>query len=106
MIQALAYLANARCLFDCISSTAYRSPFSHTVLNADGRIHAVTCVRLFFSFSLYKFLHLLTFAHFFFLRPSFFQRTFPLSHLNFHRPKLHSSARFNRRDHLLVCFTV
>ena len=72
MIQALAYLANARCFFDCISSTAYRSPYSHTVLNADGRIHAVTCVRFFLSFSLYKFLHLLTFAHLFYSPPFLF----------------------------------
>ena len=52
MIEALAYLANARFLFDCISFTACRSPYSHTVLNADGRIHAFTCVRLFFIFFL------------------------------------------------------
>ena len=76
MIQALAYLANARCFFDCISSTAYRSPYSHTVLNADGRIHAVTCVRFFLSFSLYKFLHLLTFAHLFFSALPFFNVLF------------------------------
>ena len=32
----------------CVSSTDY--PYYYTVLNADGRVHTVTCVRLFYLF--------------------------------------------------------
>ena len=63
MFQTPAHLTKARHLFDCNSFTVYRSPYCHTVLSADGRVHTVTCVRLFLSFSLHKFLHLFTFAH-------------------------------------------
>ena len=84
MFQAPAHLTKARHLFDCISFTVYRSPYCHTVLNADGRVHTVTCVRLFLSFSSHKFLHLFTIAHPFFFSPTsgsflfFFHHNFPL----------------------------
>ena len=113
MFQTPAYLTKARHLFNCISFTVYCSPYCHTVLNADGRVHTVTCVRLFLSFSSHKFLHLFTFAHpFFFLLPLvssfFFIAIFLYSHLYahlFYRPQLYSSARFIGRDYLLVCFS-
>ena len=66
MFQAPAHLTKAHHLFDCISFTVYRFPYCHTVLNADGRVHTVTYLRLFLSFSSHKFLHLFTFAHPFF----------------------------------------
>ena len=47
MFQASTHLTNARRFFNCISSTVYRSPYSHTDLNADRRVYAVTCVHLF-----------------------------------------------------------
>ena len=43
-------LVNARRLFDCVSFTVYRSSYYHTVLNADGRVHTVTCLCLFYRF--------------------------------------------------------
>ena len=48
MFQAPTHLTKARHLFDCVSSTVYRSPYCHTVLKADGRVHTVTYLRLFF----------------------------------------------------------
>ena len=45
------HLTNACRLFDCISSFIY-SPYCHMVLNADERVHSVTCVRLFLHFFL------------------------------------------------------
>ena len=83
MFQAPAHLTKARHLFDCISFPVYRSPYCHTVLNADGRVHTVTYLRLFLSFSSHKFLHLFTFAHPFFssflwFLPFFFHGNFPL----------------------------
>ena len=48
MFQAPVPLSKARHPLDCVSFTVYRSPYCHTVLNADGRVHTVTCVRLFF----------------------------------------------------------
>ena len=84
MFQAPAPLRKARHLFDCVSFTVYRSPYCHTVLNADGRVHTVIRVRLFLSFSSHQFLHLFTFAHPFFfsflwfLPFFFFHRNFPL----------------------------
>ena len=49
-------LENARRLFDCVSFTVYRSSYCHTVLNADGRVHTVTCiVCAFFTFFLTQF---------------------------------------------------
>ena len=50
MFQAPVPLRKARHLFDCVSFTVYRSPYCHTVLNADGRVHTVICVRLFYLF--------------------------------------------------------
>ena len=58
MFQASTHLTNARRFFNCISSTVYRSPYSHTDLNADGRVYAVTCVHLFPHTSLCTFSHL------------------------------------------------
>ena len=57
--QAPTHLTNASRLFDFISSTS-------TVLSADGRVHTVTCMRLYYLFSSHKFLHLFTFARPFF----------------------------------------
>ena len=101
MFQTPAYLTKARHLFDYISFTVYRSPYCHTVLSADGRVHTVTCVRLFLSFSSHKFLHLFTFAHPFFFSPSsgsflFFIAIFLYSHLYAHLfyPQLYSSTPF------------
>ena len=50
MFRASTHLTNARRFFNCISSTVYRCPYSHAVLNADGRVYAVTCVHLFYLF--------------------------------------------------------
>ena len=116
MFQAPVPLRKARHLFDCVFFTVYRSPYCHTVLNADGRVHTVTCVRLFLSFSSHKFLHLFTFAHPFFFSflwflPCFlffFIAIFLYSHLYahlFYLPQLYSSASFLGRDYLLVCFS-
>ena len=112
MFQTPAYLTKARHLFDCISFTVYRSPYCHTVLNADGRVHTVTCVRLFLSFSSHKFLHLSHLRIPFFSPSSgsflFFIAIFlysPLYARIFYRPQLYSSARFIGRDYLLVCFS-
>ena len=66
MFQAPAHLTKARHLFDCVFFTVYRSPYCHTVLNADGRVHTVTYLRLFLFFSSHKFLHLFIFPHPFF----------------------------------------
>ena len=52
--QAPTHLTNASRLFDFISSTS-------TVLSADGRVHTVTCMRLYYLFphtSFYTFSHL------------------------------------------------
>ena len=46
-------------LFDCVSSTVYRSPYCNTVLNADGRIHTVTCA----PFYLFSFTRFYIFSH-------------------------------------------
>ena len=81
MFQAPAHLTKARHLFDCVSFTVYCSPYCHTVLNADGRVHIVTCVRLFYLFphtSFYTFSHLripLFFSFLWFL-PFFFSSQF------------------------------
>ena len=50
MFRASTHLTNARRFFNCISSTVYRCPYSHAVLNADGHVYAVTCVHLFYLF--------------------------------------------------------
>ena len=88
MFQAPAHLTKAHHLFDCISFTVYRSPYCHTVLNSDGRVHTVTYLRLFYLFphtSFYTFSHL----HILFFSPSsgsflfffFFIAIFLYSHL-------------------------
>ena len=110
MFQAPTHLTNARRLFDYFSSTVYRSPYSHAVLNADGRVHAIH-VCAFSPFSSHKFLNIFIFSHLF--SPSlgsfpFLIAIFLYSHLYahfFHRPQLYSSARFINRDYLLVCFS-
>ena len=102
------HLTNACRLFDCISSFIC-SPYCHMVLNADERVHSVTCVRLFLPFFLtqdFTLFHIC--ASLFSPSFPFFYRTFPLSHLYphfFHRPQLNYFARFIRRDHLLVCIS-
>ena len=107
MFQVPTHLTEALRFLDCVSSTVYRSPYCQTVLNADGRVYTVTCVRLFYLFSntsFYNFSHLrIAFFSFF----PFFYPSFSLSHLYghfFHRPQLYSSSRFIRRNYLLVCF--
>ena len=60
MFQASTHLTNARRFFNCISSTVYRSPYSHAVLNADGPVYAVTYVHLFYLFPQTSFC---TFSH-------------------------------------------
>ena len=58
----------------CVSSTDY--PYCYTVLNADGRVHTVTCVRLFYLFpciSFYTVSHMrIAFSHSLFLIVPFF----------------------------------
>ena len=109
MFQAPTHSTIARRLFDCTSSTVCRSPYCHTVLNADGRVHTFAPS---LPSSLHKFLHLFTFARPFLLLPFvpslFFIVIFLYSHLYahfFHRPQLYSSVGFIRRDYLLVCFS-
>ena len=110
MFQAHTHLTNSCRLFDCISSTAYRSPFCHTVLNANGRVYTVTCLRFFYLFSHTSSTPFHICASLF--SPSFcsiiffFIVLFLYSHFYahfFHRPQLYSSTRFIRRDHLLAC---
>ena len=85
-------LKKARRLLDCISSTVYRFLYCHTVLNFDGRVHTVTCRRLFHLFphtSFYTFSHLrILFSASFCSFPVFFLYTFPL----FSPPALFFSA--------------
>ena len=113
MFQAPAYLTKARHLFDCVSFTVYRSPYCHTVLNADGRVHTVTYLRLFLSFSSHKFLHLFTFAHPFFFSFLWFLHFFFSSQFSFIPIFTRTSfialnfilLRSIGRDYLLVCFS-
>ena len=117
MFQAPAPLRKARHLFDCVSFTVHRSPYCHTVLNADGRVHTVIRVRLFYRFphtSFYTFSHLcipfflLPLVPYFFFFFFFFIAIFLYSHLYahlFYRPQLYSSTSFLGRDYLLVCFS-
>ena len=61
VFQVPTHLTEALRFLDCVSSTVYRSPYCQTVLNADGRVYTVTCVRLFYLFSntsFYNFSHL------------------------------------------------
>ena len=51
MFQVPTHLTEALRFLDCVSSTVHRSPYCQTVLNADGRVYTVTCVRLFYLFS-------------------------------------------------------
>ena len=104
MFQAPAHLTKVRHLFYCVSFNVSIVPRIATrFLNANGRVHTVTYLRLFLSFSSHKFLHLFTIAHpfFFFLLPLvpslffFFIAIFFYSHLYahlFYRPQLYSSA--------------
>ena len=103
---------NACCLFNCVSSTVYHSPYCYTVLNGFWTCPYIYMSALFCLFSSHKFLRLFTFAHPFFLLPFvppfYFHYSFPLSHLSvhlFHRPQLYSSARFIWCDYLLACFS-
>ena len=111
MSQAPAHLTKARHLFDCISFTVYRSPYCHTVFNADGRVHTVTYLHLFYLFthtSFYTFSHLripffspssgsfLFLSQFSFI-PIFTRTSFIA--LNF------ILLRFIGRDYLFVCFS-
>ena len=87
MFQAPAPLRKARHLFDCVSFTVYRSPYCHTVLNADGRVHTVLCVRLFYLFphicaSLFFLLPLVpSFFFFFFFFIAIFLYSYMYAHL-------------------------
>ena len=58
----------------CVSSTDY--PYCYTVLNADGRVHTVTCVRLFYLFPCISFYTVsymrIAFSHSLFLIVPFF----------------------------------
>ena len=102
----------ARCLFNCVSSTVYHSPYCYTVLNGFWTCPYIYMSARFCLFSSHKFWRLFTFAHPFFLLPFvppfYFHYSFPLSHLSahlFHRPQLYSSARFIWCDYLLACFS-
>ena len=96
-------LENARRLFDCVSFTVYRSSYYHTVLNADGRVHTVTCLCLFYLFPYTIFYTFLQLCIPFYSLLVLFLYSHLYAHF-FHRPQLYSSARFIRRDYLLVCF--
>ena len=90
------------CLFHCLSFSVL-----HTVLNADGRVHTVTCVRLFLSFSSHLRIPFFSpssgsFLFFFFI--SIFLYSYIYAHL-FYLPQLYSSTSFLGRDYLLVCFS-
>ena len=112
MFQAPTHLTNSCRLFDCKSSTAYRSPYCHTVLNANGRVYTVKCLRFFYffphtsstPFHICAFLFSASFCSI----PFFFIVIFLYSHIYahfFHRPQLYFSASFIRRDYLLVCYS-
>ena len=94
-----------------ISSSVYHFPYCCTTLNADGRVHTFTCLRLFLLFphtSFYIFSHLCIPFFYFLLFLLFFYRPFPLSHLCvhlLHRPQLYSSARFIRVSPCLFQFS-
>ena len=97
--QAPTRFKNARCLFNCVSSTVYHSPYCDTVLNGFWTCPYIYMSALFCLFSSHKFLHLFTFAHPFFLLPFvppfYFHYSFPLSHVSahlFHRAQLYSSS--------------
>ena len=110
--QAPTRFKNARCLFNCVSSTVYHSPYCDTVLNGFWTCPYIYMSALFCLFSSHKFLRLFTFVHPFFLLPFvppfYFHYSFPLSHFSvhlFHRPQIYSSARFIWCDYLLACFS-
>ena len=99
LIQVPTHWTEALHFLDCVSSTVYRSPyFTNDFEHRRTFLYCYMCA---------PFWHLFTFAHRFFLLPSLFYRTFPLSHLYahfFHRPQLYSSSRLMRRNYLFVCF--
>ena len=64
--QAPTRFKNARCLFNCVSSTVYHSPYCDTVLNGFWTCPYIYMSALFCLFSSHKFLRLFTFAHPFF----------------------------------------
>ena len=110
MFQASTHLTNARRLFDCVSSSVYRSPYFRTVLNADGRVNTVCAFFTFFPHtSFYNLTHLcIPFFSFLWFLPFFYIVLFLYSHLYahlFHRPQFYSSVNFIRRNYLLVCFS-
>ena len=94
-----------------ISSSVYHFPYCCTTLNADGRVHTFTCLRLFRLFphtSFYIFSHLCIPFFCLLLFLLFFYRPFPLSHLCvhlLHRPQLYSFARFIRVSPCLFQFS-
>ena len=105
---------NACCLFNCVSSTVYHSPYCYTVLNGFWTsIHLYVraflpffLTQVFTPFHICASLFSASLCSFFFLFS--FPYTFPLSHLTahlFHRPQLYSSARFIWRDYHLVYFS-
>ena len=69
-------------VLDCMSFIVYCSPYSHTVLEADGHVHTVTCLppfNLFPHTGFYTFSHLrVPFFSFLLFLPYFFHHTFPL----------------------------
>ena len=79
--QAPTRFKNARCLFNCVSSTVYHSPYCYTVLNGFWTCPYIYMSALFCVFSSHKFLRLFTFAHPFFLLPFvlpfYFHYSFP-----------------------------
>ena len=107
MFQVPTHLTEALRFLDCVSSTVHRSPYCQTVLNADGRVYTVTCVRLFYLFSntsFYNFSHLrIVFLLLFLFFIVLFLYLILYTYF-FHRPQLYSSSRFIRRNYPLVCF--
>ena len=70
--QAPTRFKNARCLFNCVSSTVYHSPYFYTVFNGFWTCPYIYMSALFYLFSSHKFLRLFTFAHPFFCFLLFF----------------------------------
>ena len=109
MFQAPTHLTNARRLFDCVSSSVYRSPYFRTVLNADGRVNTVCAFFTFFPHtSFYNLTHLcIPFFSFLWFLP-FFSSYFsfiPIFTRTSSIAQFYSSVNFIRRNYLLVCFS-
>ena len=107
MFQVPTHLTEALRFLDCVSSTVHRSPYCQTVLNADGRVYTVTCVRLFYLFSNTSFCNFSHLRIVFLLLFLFFIVLFLYLILYtyfFHRSQLYSSSRFIRHNYPLVCF--